>query len=363
MTRKRPRKEPESIGQSLSLVPVVQDDSDTIRLADVDFPSFDIIGTESVLGKMGSIMGSFPSPLQAPPSQALVIPLPTTSNSESTLTRVSVNELVLGIGCRCQIETQVENLRLSQIYMCAENFLQTHSFPFTNSMPIESLWESYQSFVNEILFGSFEKGERWGLIEIPRLGSTCDYVYVQQTGGDVELVASVMSDGVLTDRLRKFGVAIQIIVQRDQNSVGDDSDDNEDDDEEEEVERCYVKISGRIDVFGFFDFLRTNLILKLIESAKVGNRSRWPIMTSNCAFRHSCVRSPTVVVRRGIETRRFLEVEGVVCPMKLWERYAREVAPNSCVRVTIKDKELFEVFNRIRVSSMNGVSVVELTSV
>ena len=349
MTRKRARKEDKQF-DPLCLVPVV-DDGDTLRLEEEDnFPSFGLIGTESVLGKMGSILSLASQPSVA--TTAALVPLVSSIGEKSSdIPQIRSNELVVGIASRCLIETNVESLRLSRVRSAGTRWLQMHVFPTSNLGRIESLWEAYQSFVNELVF-PLDSGSsnypRWGLVEIPRLGTLSEWVYVEEKeGGQIQLVATVGSDKSFLDSLKTFGVNFEVVEKsRDGDEKAEESDE---DDENENL--GFIKIIDRVNIFGFFDFLRSNLILKLINLSKSGSRNRWPLFTTNCAFRHSCVISPSIWVRRGTETTRFVEIESINCPIIFLEKYLFEIGGNNiCVKVTVKEKQLFELFNGIRLA-------------
>jgi hypothetical protein len=354
MTRKRQRKEP--IGDPITtLVPIV-DDEDTLRLD--AFPSFDLIGTESVLGKMGSLRSLATQPsLMAPQTISALVPV--SAKIEPGHLRVRTADLTVGIASRFLVETNVCDIHLSKLRIASDQLFTRHVYPTTNSVPIESLWESYQSFVNELVFG---ESPCWGLMEIPRLGMTNDWVYVQrEMGGKIFLVASFVSDKNFVESVRAFGVSFEVVENE---GMGKENEETSDDEEEGVGKRCYLKIESKTDVFGFFDFFRSNLILKLISAAKSGSRNRWPLLSSNCTFRHSCVVSPNMSVRRGQEGTRFIELDGLNCPIYLVERFVNTILKNEhwVVKVTVKEKELFEMFNKVRLA-VNSPPIVELIPV
>ena len=354
MTRKRQRKQESSFEPKTSLVPFFDDD-DTLRLD--TFPSFDLIGTESVLGKMGSLRSLATQPsLLAPPTVAALVPVaPATTPGH---VRIRASEVVVGIASRCLVETVVGDLCLSKLKWAGDKLLTRHVYPTTNSVAIESLWEGYQSFVNELVFSS---SACWGLMEIPRLGTTNDWVFFQrEENGSVWLVASFISDKFFIQSVEMFGVSFEVMENGEKElPIDEDSSDEE----EEDGKRCYLRIETKTDIFGFFDFLRTNLILKLINAAKSGSRNRWPLLTSNCAFRHSCVVSPTVSVRRGTQDTRFVEIDSLNLPVFMVTKFVSTIlkTANWGVKVTVKERELFELFNKLRLPA-NSPPIVELIS-
>ena len=369
MTRKRQRKEiNQSSFDSLSLVPIV-DDGDTVRLGDEEnfFPSFGQIGTESVLGKMGSILSLATQPSVA--TTAALVPLVSTlmeTKNSSEIPQIFSKNLILGIASRCLVETNVDDLRLSRVKSAGSRWLNMHVFPSSNQSSVESLWESYQSFVNELVLSEISAGNHvYGLMEIPRLGTTSEWVYVEQVNGTIRLLATAAHSSEaknFLDSVRNFGVEFELVEKPRQEKRDDESEDSDDD-----LSNIwkYITINDRENIFGFFDFLRSNLIMKLIKAAKSGSRNRWPILTSNCAFRHSCSMNPVISVRRGTDSKRFVEIDSINCPIIFVEKFVNHILSVqkwTGVKVTVRERELFEMFNDVRISSTSSPAIVELIS-
>jgi hypothetical protein len=150
--------------------------------------------------------------------------------------------------------------------------------------------EAVGSFIYEILA---QKG--WGVIQIPASFNTVSSIVVWWDGEWTCSVTRLESRrGDVVGLLNDHGVAFYVLTE------GDAGTEDEDDDISTEIPEIIIK--GRVDIIGFIDWLR----LELIESKKV------PTIVSSCAYLHGVFGQPKISV-----DKQFSQVDKIIVPLHI----------------------------------------------
>jgi hypothetical protein len=97
--------------------------------------------------------------------------------------------------------------------------------------------------------------------------------------------------------LEEFGVNFSLQQQ----SIRADNESSDDDNVP--LECPIIVMNDRVDIFGFFDYIRSVVF------------SKPAILISSCPFRGSECVSPEVSVKTGVGDKRFILVDGCTCPL------------------------------------------------
>jgi hypothetical protein len=176
-------------------------------------------------------------------------------------------------------------------------------------------------------------------MEIPGPFGSAGYVVAQKSADGLISVDGtgivLKNDKSLVVELEKYGVEnIQII-----NSAPKTVKNTEDDDEEEHTvdkdHRERFRIETRVDVFGFFDFLKSSEI--------VYNAWKPPCLMSSLAFKDSVYIEPKVVVKKSAKdiTHRVVQIDNIFVPLSAVDVFARSACStgsNEFIKCHVRNK-------------------------
>ena len=159
----------------------------------------------------------------------------------------------------------------------------------------------------------------WGIVQVPAAFGAIGHVIVRRATGTGELEAYVaglqVKSGNLVDDLTKFGVDFHPVLPHE--SIKQSAESESSEEESESAPATAVVIRGTVDVFGFFDYLRSS-------EFGIGDEGRRPpTIIASSAFRHAVYVSPSISVKTGTDRTRFVQIEKLIVPIELIDDVVR----------------------------------------
>jgi len=297
----------------------------TIEISkDEIFENFFDFSAGSVMGKMESYFSQQPTlatnalvPLPSNFADSISALVPSSSGAVESCPSISSIRSHACIVNRITVETSADNISLNRVRASCTSRLSHHRYQDKRGVP----GENFLSFARSLL-----NGHGWGTIEIPVMASHSDFVYVETTP-DYSVTCSqirLAGDRNFIDELKSFGVVFDLCSKIHEGMTGEASqpapttaipDSSDDEDESKAKTRSqYIRISGRRDVFGFFDFLR------IIVASKPS-----VTLASSEPFHGSVFVQGHVDIKHGSEGKRFIVVEKIYSPLAIIENWVENV--------------------------------------
>ena len=218
---------------------------------------------ENAFAQLGSVTGKLESfnalaqrkvkTLSTVPSESAAILPSTTFASESISSTSSVKDWK-GIATRVMLES-VSSKQLNSRHNI---FFDHFNYHYFSCLANSSLFhEAICSFA----VSSTEEKAQWGVIRIPGSFDSCTTILFEYSGEEPVLYVSFESGDILIPGLTAFGIDIEEISPLEGDVVGEDTADSpssESTSRRRDEFSSSLKIPGKRNVFGFFDFLRNH---------------------------------------------------------------------------------------------------------
>ena len=327
-----------STGPDHEDAPTVKLDSDNKESDENSFQFSSFAQLGSVLDKLqsfnkGSTLSTTSSETRPLVPMSALVPVPVAPQTELQIADNGFSDMgqldsLVGVAKKLIIETNVPTLfhRNNRVYEEVFTHFGVHKCTDVQLM----------SFVTA-LFESNRPG--WGVMEVPGPFGSLGYVVAQRNSDgniSVDVTGIVLkNDKSLTVELEKFGVENIQVIQSVPKAIKNTDDEDEEEHAEEKDHRERLRIENRIDVFGFFDFLKSSEI--------VYNAWKPPCLMSSLPFKDALFMEPKVVVKKSAKdaTHRVVQIDNVCVPLSVVDAFARSacsVGSSEFIKCHVRNK-------------------------
>lgn len=300
------------------------------------FSSFAQLG--SVLGKLqsfnkGSTLSTTSSETRQLAPMSAIVPLSVTPQTELQIADTGFSDMgqldsLVGVAKKVIIETNVLKLfdRNNRLYDDVFG-----RFGVSKCTDVQLM-----SFVT-CFFESNRAG--WGVMEIPGPFGSVGYVVAQKSADgllSVDVTGIVLkNDKSLVVELEKYGVENIHIINSAPKAVKNTEDEDEEEHTVDKDHRERFRMETRVDVFGFFDFLKSSEI--------VYNAWKPPCLMSSLAFKDAVYIEPKVVVKKSAKdiNHRVVQIDNVFVPLSavdVFERSSCSIGSNEFIKCHVRNK-------------------------
>ena len=318
---------------------------DTLRLdksdENVDGPMTSFGNFESIAGKLESFNAGNKKTLSTVPSDGFAA-LPPVVTSTTAMVPVAALDM-----------SQLSELRGVTQKVLMESREKINKFdPFFEKFNFFIFQGSHKKISDAILSlaAAFtEAADVWGVIQIPGAFDSTGVVLIESgpSGTSCHVTGLQLKAGGLAATLTAFGIE-NMTVTKTSSTGSHDAASSEDEDAGEDTTYASIEISGRRDVVGFFNFLRS-----LILAA--GEMRRSPVLVASCPFRHAVAETPEVVVKKGATSSRFIEMEHFIFPISVFGNLIAPLSPSLIKISVLPDAQSFRAFNPSAVLQKDNV--------